>query len=67
MKCPFCGFDDTKVVDSREIEDGTVVRRRRECPKCGNRFTTYERHELTPLQVIKRDGSREIFDKQKIQ
>ncbi len=66
MRCPFCGFEDTKVIDSREIEDGTVVRRRRECPKCKNRFTTYERYELTPLQVIKRDGSREIFDKQKI-
>ena len=66
MKCPYCGFPDTKVIDSREIEDGVVVRRRRECEKCGNRFTTYERYELTPLQVIKRDGSREIFDKQKI-
>ncbi len=66
MKCPFCGFPDTKVVDSREVEDGTAVRRRRECEKCGMRFTTYEKYELTPLQVIKKDGRRELFDKQKI-
>ena len=66
MRCPFCGFDDTKVIDSREIEDGRIVRRRRECPKCGRRFTTYERYESSPLQVIKRDGRRELFDKQKI-
>ena len=66
MKCPFCGFGETKVLDSREIENGSVVRRRRECPKCGRRFTTYERVEDRPIQVIKRDGSREMFDKQKI-
>ena len=66
MKCPFCGFEETKVLDSREIENGKVVRRRRECPKCGRRFTTYERIEDRPIQVIKKNGSREMFDKQKI-
>ena len=66
MKCPFCGFEETRVLDSREIENGKVVRRRRECPKCNKRFTTYERIEDRPIQVIKKDGSREMFDKQKI-
>ncbi len=66
MRCPFCGFEETRVIDSREIEDGSVIRRRRECPKCKRRFTTYEKYEITPLQVIKRDGRREIFNKQKI-
>lgn len=66
MKCPFCQFDDTKVVDSRPTEDDTSIRRRRLCPNCENRFTTYERYEQPTLVVIKKDKTREIFDKQKI-
>ena len=66
MKCPFCGFTDSKVIDSRPAEDGTTIRRRRECLECQKRFTTYEIIERMPLVVIKRDGSRESFDKVKI-
>ncbi len=66
MKCPFCGFSDSKVIDSRPAEDGTTIRRRRECLECQKRFTTYEIIERMPLVVIKRDGSRESFDKVKI-
>ena len=66
MKCPFCQFDDTKVVDSRPTEDDTSIRRRRLCPNCENRFTTYERYEQPTLVVIKKDKTREIFDKEKI-
>ena len=66
MKCPFCGFTDSKVIDSRPAEDGTTIRRRRECLDCQKRFTTYEIIERMPLVVIKRDGSRESFDKVKI-
>jgi len=66
MKCPFCGFTDSKVIDSRPAEDGTTIRRRRECLDCQKRFTTYETIERMPLVVIKRDGSRESFDKVKI-
>lgn len=66
MKCPFCQFDDTKVVDSRPTEDDTSIRRRRLCPSCENRFTTYERYEQPTLVVIKKDKTREIFDKEKI-
>ena len=66
MKCPFCGFTDSKVIDSRPAEDGTTIRRRRECLGCQKRFTTYEIIERMPLVVIKRDGSRESFDKVKI-
>ena len=66
MKCPFCGFADSKVIDSRPAEDGTTIRRRRECLECQKRFTTYEIIERMPLVVIKRDGSRESFDKVKI-
>ena len=66
MKCPFCGFTDSKVIDSRPAEDGTTIRRRRECLDCAKRFTTYEIIERMPLVVIKRDGSRESFDKVKI-
>ena len=66
MKCPFCGFTDSKVIDSRPAEDGTTIRRRRECLECAKRFTTYEIIERMPLVVIKRDGSRESFDKVKI-
>jgi transcriptional repressor NrdR len=66
MKCPFCGYADSKVIDSRPAEDGTTIRRRRECLECQKRFTTYEIIERMPLVVIKRDGSRESFDKVKI-
>ncbi len=66
MKCPFCGFDDSKVIDSRSADEGDSIRRRRECLKCGKRFTTYETVERIPLMVIKRDGSRQAFDKQKM-
>ena len=66
MKCPFCGYTDSKVIDSRPAEDGTTIRRRRECLECQKRFTTYEVIERMPLVVIKRDGSRESFDKVKI-
>ncbi len=65
MKCPFCGFNDSRVVDSRDIEGGESIRRRRECPSCSQRFSTYERLALS-LQVIKRDGRREEFDRQKL-
>ena len=63
MKCPFCKHDDTKVTDSRATDDGRAIRRRRECQSCGRRFTTYEMVEESPLIVIKRNGSRELFDR----
>jgi transcriptional repressor NrdR len=66
MKCPFCGNDDDRVLDSRPAREGSAVRRRRECNKCGNRFTTYEYVEKTPLMVVKRNGSREPFDRGKL-
>ena len=66
MKCPFCGFTDSKVIDSRPAEDGATIHRRRECLECQKRFTTYEVIERMPLVVIKRDGSRQSFDKVKI-
>ncbi len=66
MKCPYCGHPDTKVTDSRLSKDGTVTRRRRECPACEKRFTTREYVEAEPAVVIKRDGSREDFDRHKI-
>jgi transcriptional repressor NrdR len=66
MQCPNCQYNDTRVVDSRPADDGRSIRRRRECPKCGTRFTTFERTETTPLFVIKNDGSREEFDGQKL-
>lgn len=66
MRCPSCSFPDTKVVDSRSAEDGAAIRRRRECLSCGFRFTTYERIGEAPLIVIKRDGSSEVFDHQKL-
>ncbi len=65
MKCPFCNNEETKVIDSRIIDSGNVVRRRRECPNCGCRFTTYERLEIN-VMVVKRDGRREKFDRDKI-
>lgn len=66
MKCPKCGCEDSKVVDSRGTDDGERIRRRRECLKCAYRFTTYEIIESTPILVIKRDGVRESFDRQKV-
>lgn len=66
MNCPFCNYEDTKVVDSRPVEDNRTVRRRRECPICDGRFTTYERYEMQPVTVIKRDGRRERFKREKI-
>ncbi len=66
MKCPFCGFAESKVIDSRPAEEGTTIRRRRECLSCQKRFTTYEIMERVPLVVIKKDGSRQTFDKQKL-
>src|SRR3989338_9789078 len=66
MKCPYCGHIEDKVIDSRGAGDGEVIRRRRECLKCGKRFTTYESIELTPLMVIKKDGRREPFDRKKV-
>ena len=66
MKCPFCGDQESKVVDSRHSEDGLSIRRRRECLKCQRRFTTYEIVESLPIIVVKRDGSRQSFDRNKI-
>jgi len=66
MKCLQCGFADSAVIDSRESEDGSLIRRRRECPECKYRFTTYERFELPRLMVIKKDGGRELFDRAKL-
>ncbi len=66
MKCPYCKNTSNRVVDSRTAEDGTSIRRRRECMKCGRRFTTYEVIEKLPLMVVKHDGRREAFDREKI-
>ncbi|MDO4846198.1 MAG: transcriptional regulator NrdR [Oscillospiraceae bacterium] len=66
MKCPFCGFEESKVVDSRHSEDGGSIRRRRECLSCQKRFTTYETVESLPIVVVKRDNSRQPFDRNKI-
>ena len=66
MRCPFCKADDDKVVDSRASEDGDVIRRRRECLKCQRRFTTYERAEEFPLRVVKKNGQREPFSREKL-
>ncbi|HOZ56200.1 MAG: Transcriptional repressor NrdR [Parcubacteria group bacterium ADurb.Bin316] len=66
MKCPVCHYQDTKVVDSRVATDGSSIRRRRECLKCGFRFSTYEEIEILDLTVIKRDGSKEVYDKDKL-
>jgi transcriptional repressor NrdR len=66
MKCPFCSHVDSKVVDSRDSETGEAIRRRRECLECGKRFTTYERVEAVPLYVVKKDGRREEFNRQKL-
>ena len=66
MKCPYCGDQESKVVDSRHSEDGLSIRRRRECMNCQRRFTTYEYVETLPIIVVKRDGSRQAFDRNKI-
>ncbi|MBR0575557.1 transcriptional repressor NrdR [Proteiniclasticum sp. BAD-10] len=66
MKCPFCAFPESKVIDSRAIEDNSAIRRRRECLSCGKRYTTFEKVEDIPILVIKKDDSRENFDKNKI-
>ena len=67
MKCPYCGNPDTRVVDSRPVDDNAAIRRRRVCDDCGKRFTSYERIETVPLVVIKKDKTREIFDRTKIE
>ena len=67
MKCPYCGNPDTRVVDSRPVDDNSSIRRRRVCDDCGKRFTSYERVETVPLVVIKKDKTREIFDRSKIE
>ena len=66
MKCPFCGYAESKVIDSRPADEGASIRRRRECLACQRRFTTYEVMERLPLVVVKRDGSRQTFDKNKL-
>ena len=66
MKCPYCSFEESKVIDSRSADDGERIRRRRECLKCGKRFTTHEVIETVPLIVVKRDKSREVFDRNKL-
>ncbi len=66
MKCPYCGFAQDRVVDSRESKDADSIRRRRECEGCGKRFTTYERIDEIPYMVVKKDGRREKFDRQKV-
>ena len=66
MKCPFCGYPEDKVVDSRESKEGEAIRRRRQCLQCHRRFTTYERIDEIPCMVVKKDGRREKFDRQKV-
>ena len=66
MKCVFCNCTQSRVIDSRQSEDGLSIRRRRECENCGRRFTTYERIDMIPLMVVKKDRSREVFDRQKL-
>ena len=66
MKCPFCGCDDTQVKDSRNAEDNTAIRRRRECPECGSRFTTFERVQLREMIVVKKNGEKTPFDRDKL-
>ena len=66
MKCPFCGYTESKVIDTRPTDEGERIRRRRECLQCGKRFTSYEIVETTPVMVIKKDGSREAFSHDKL-
>ena len=67
MKCPYCNEDETKVIDSRPVDDNCSIRRRRQCEKCGRRFTTYEKLETMPLMVIKKDNTRESYDRSKME
>lgn len=67
MRCPFCGHDDSQVKDSRPTEDNSAIRRRRQCEGCGGRFTTFERIQLRELTVVKSEGKREIFDREKLE
>ena len=67
MKCPYCNNPDTRVIDSRPAEDGSSIRRRRSCDVCGKRFTTYEKVETIPLTVIKKDNTREQYDRRKVE
>lgn len=67
MKCPFCNYDNTKVIDSRPADDNSTIRRRRICEECNRRFTTFEKVESIPLMVIKKDNNREIYDRAKIE
>ncbi len=66
MKCPFCSHPDSRVLESRDVEDGAVIRRRRECESCRQRFTTHERVQQSPIVVVKKDGRREVFDRSKL-
>ena len=66
MRCPYCGHQDSKVIDSRPTDEGEAIRRRRECMKCEERFTTYEKVETLPIMVIKKDKTRELFDREKL-
>jgi transcriptional repressor NrdR len=66
MRCPFCGHDDTQVKDSRPTDDAAAIRRRRQCPACGGRFTTFERVQLRELVIVKKSGKREVFDRDKL-
>lgn len=66
MKCPFCGYNESKVIDSRPADEGSSIRRRRECLSCSKRFTTYETVESLPMVVVKKDGSRQSFDRSKV-
>ena len=66
MKCPVCNFQDSRVLDSRPVDDGASIKRRRECPNCGKRFTTYEVVDTVTIAVVKRNGKREFFDKHKL-
>lgn len=66
MKCPYCDYYDSKVIDSRPTEEGQSIRRRRECVSCGERFTTYEKIEAVPIMVIKKDGNRQAYDRNKL-
>ena len=67
MKCPYCGSDNTRVIDSRPADDNTAIRRRRNCDECGKRFTTFEKVETIPLMIIKKDNNRESYDRSKIE
>lgn len=67
MKCPFCGYENTKVIDSRPSEESNSIRRRRMCEECGKRFTTYEKVETLPVMIIKKDRSREVYNRSKIE